>query len=461
MRVAIAGASGFVGKALMNALSRDYDLIALSRSNKKDSQKNIEWRACDLFSLLDAEKGLQGADVAVYLVHSMRPSAHLSQGSFEDFDLIVADNFVKAAERCGVKQIIYLGGLVPENQGRPSKHLESRREVEEVFEQSKVPAIIFRAAVIIGGEGSSFHIMTRLVERLPVMVCPSWTSTLNQPVALSDVCRSIAYALGKSEFENKTFDLGGSDILSYRDMMLKVAAFKGLKRRCIPFPFVTPGLSTLWVCGVTGAPKSLVRPLIEGLRFSIVARKDHEFKVPGHPSLSLEQALQEANQSYDHHAKPHAFKKPEIGRFEARSVQRLPLPKGWSAEDVAKAYMDFLPKLRPLFVNVRVKDSWVYFENRFPKFTLLELEYSPERSWRNRQLFYVRGGLLSQKIGRGRLEFREVLGGRACLAAIHDFKPKLPWFVYTSTQAVFHLWVMTEFKRYLKRQEGRAAPVST
>ncbi len=455
MRVAIAGASGFVGKALVKALSREHEIIGLSRSKKKSEIKNIEWRACDLFSLLDAEKGLEGANVAVYLVHSMRPSAHLSQGSFEDFDLIVADNFVKAAERCGVNQIIYLGGLIPENQGPPSKHLESRREVEEVFEKSKVPVTVFRAAVIIGGEGSSFHIVTRLVERLPVMVCPSWTGTLNQPVALSDVCRSIEYAIGKKEFENQIFDLGGSDILSYREMMLKVAAFKGLRRRCIPFPYVTPRLSTLWVCGVTGAPRSLVRPLIEGLRFSLVAREDHQFKIPGHPPLSLEQALIEANQSYDSHQKPHAFKAPEVPPHEARSVQRLPLPAGWTAEDVAKSYMEFLPNLRPLFVGVTVKAPWIYFINLFPRFSLLELEYSPERSWLNRQLFYVRGGLLSQRTGRGRLEFREVLGGRACLAAIHDFKPKLPWYIYTSTQALFHLWVMTEFKRYLQKNPRR------
>lgn len=451
MNVAIAGASGFVGQALAKSLSKNHQIIGLSRSAKKASTGNIEWRSCDLFSLLDAEKGLQGADVAIYLVHSMRPSAHLTQGSFEDFDLIVADNFVKAAERCGVKQIIYLGGLIPENQGPPSKHLESRKEVEEVFEKSKVPAIVFRAAVIIGGEGSSFHIMTRLVERLPVMVCPSWTKTLNQPVALADVCRSIEYALGRSEFENKIFDLGGREILSYRDMMLKVAAVKGLKRKCLPVPFVTPRLSTLWVCGVTGAPQSLVRPLIEGLRFSLVARKDHEFIIPGHQPMTLEEALQESLKTYDSHEKPHAFKMPEIGRYEARSVQRLPLPAGWSAEDVAKAYMDFLPKLRPLFVDVTVRNPWITFSNRFPKFSLLELEYSPERSWQNRQLFYVRGGLLSQRIGRGRLEFREVLGGKACLAAIHDFKPKLPWYLYVSTQAVFHLWVMTEFKRYLNK----------
>lgn len=451
MKIAIAGASGFIGKALMQKLSQDHRLIGLSRADKKSDNPKIEWRNCDLFSLLDSEKGLKGADVAIYLVHSMRPSSHLSQGTFEDFDLIVADNFVKAAERAQVKQIIYLGGLIPENQGEPSKHLASRLEVEEVFNRSKVPSTIFRAAVVIGAEGSSFHIMTRLVERLPMMLCPSWTSTMNQPVALKDVCDSIEYVLGKSEYYNQTYDLGGPDILSYRDMMLKLADIRGLKRKCIPVPFLTPHISALWVCGITGAPKSLVTPLIESLKFSLVARPQKLFEIPGVKPLGIEEALKEALKDYNGRQAPHAFKAPDVGRFMARSVQRLPLPAGWSAEDMAKAYMEFLPKLRPFIVKVNVEGRWVTFSNVFPAFKLLELEYSPDRSWKNRQLFYVRGGALSQKTGRGRLEFREVLGGEACLAAIHDFKPRLPWYIYTCSQALFHLWVMTEFKRYIKR----------
>lgn len=451
MNIAIAGASGFVGKALIQELPKEYKIFGLSRSSKK-SEGNVEWRGCDLFSLLDAEKGLKDADVAIYLVHSMRPSAHLSQGNFEDFDLIVADNFAKAAERNGVKQIIFLGGLIPENREETSKHLQSREEVEQVFLKCKVPATILRAAVIIGAEGSSFHIMSRLVERLPFMLCPSWTSTLNQPVALNDVIESIRYVLGKSEFANQSFDLGGPDILSYRDMMLKVADLKGLKRQCIPVPFLKPTLSTLWVCGITGAPKDLVKPLIDSLRFSLVARKDHKLDIPGVIPMGIDDALKVALRNYDGHEKPHAFKKPAVKHYEARSVQRLPMPKGWTAEDVAKAYMDFLPKMRPRVVRVDVDGHWIYFSNRFPHFHLLVLEYSPERSWRSRQLFYVRGGLLSQRIGRGRLEFREVLDGQACLSAIHDFKPRLPWYFYKYSQALYHLWVMTEFGRYLKKR---------
>ncbi|MBO9666009.1 MAG: NAD(P)H-binding protein [Bdellovibrio sp.] len=451
MKVAIAGASGFIGKALVKELSGDHLIVGLSRSRhtQKQEQSSLEWRYCDLFSLLDAEKALEGADIAVYLVHSMRPSAHLSQGSFEDFDLIVADNFVRAAEKNKVKRIIYLGGLLPEDPNKTSLHLRSRHEVEEVFNKSPIPVTILRAALILGGEGSSFQIMARLVDRLPLMLCPTWTSTPSQPVALSDVLKALRFCIEHRETESKVYDLGGPDLISYRDMMYRLGRLQGLERSFTPLPFLTPHLSALWVRLVTGAPKDLINPLIESLRVPLRVRADHRLEMPDHEYLGIVDALNEALKSYDRSKKPHAFKAPDVGRFEVRSVQRMPLPQGWTAEDVAKEYMKFLPTAKPGAVRVEVLDRWIYFFVAFPYTRLLVLEYSPDRSWSHRQLFYVRGGLFSKKSGRGRLEFREVLGGEACLAAIHDFKPRLPWFVYKVTQALVHLWVMKQFARHL------------
>lgn len=457
MKVVVAGASGFIGKALIKELSAHHKVIALSRSQKSQSQQEqvIEWRSCDLFSLLDAEKSLAGADVAIYLVHSMRPNAHLTQGSFADFDLIVADNFVRAAKKNNIKHIIYLGGLCPETARKQSLHLQSRHEVEEVVKDSGIPYTILRAALILGSEGSSFHIMTRLVERLPVMLCPTWSQTLSQPVALQDVVKSLIYCIDNPDCMNQVFDLGGETILSYRDMMMTLSEILGKRRTLIPVPFMSPGWSSLWVSLITGAPRDLVDPLIEGLKTNLVARPEKRLKIPGHQFLSVYEALKIAIASYDHSKKPHAFKVAH-GLHEARSVQRLPLPPGWNANDIAKSYMEFLPKLHSGLVKVEVQTPWVYFSNRLPYLRLLVLQYSPERSWDHRQLFYVRGGFLSQKTGRGRLEFREILGGKACIAAIHDFKPRLPWPMYKTTQALFHLWVMNQFGRHLARKAKRA-----
>ncbi|MEK2689174.1 NAD(P)H-binding protein [Bdellovibrio sp. GT3] len=453
MKIAIAGASGFIGKALIAELKGAYSIVGLSRSHYTHSEEHssCEWRNCDLFSLLDAEKALAGADVAIYLVHSMRPSAHLSQGSFEDFDLIVADNFLRAAEKNKVRKIIYVGGLIPQNQKQLSKHLQSRQEVENVFLKGSIPTTILRAALILGAGGSSFQIMTRLVQRLPVMLCPTWTSTPSQPVAVEDVLKSIRYCIDTPETDNKIYDLGGPDILSYRDMMLRVAELLGKRRHLIQVPFLTPYLSALWVRLVTRAPKDLINPLIESLRNPLMVRPDHQLNIPDHKFMGVDEALRSAIGNYREDQKPHAFKAPQSPKHEVRSVQRMPLPEGWTAKDVAEEYMKFLPVMQPGFMKVEVKDRWIYFCNAFPYFRLLVLEYSPERSWGHRELFYVRGGLFSKKSGRGRLEFREVLGGTACLAAIHDFRPRLPWYFYKVTQAYVHLWVMKQFARHLAR----------
>lgn len=450
MKVVIAGASGFVGRALIHEIQKDHQIIGLSRTAQKS--ETIEWRSCDLFSLLDAEKGLAGADIAIYLVHSMRPSANLTQGSFADFDLIVADNFLRAAEKSGIKQIIYLGGLHPENQDEISLHLRSRQEVEDLFKQSSIPSTILRAAIILGAEGSSFHIMTRLVERLPMMVSPAWTRTLSQPVALKDVVQSLKYCIGNTETWNKSYDLAGPDIVSYQDMMMTIAELRGLKRTIIPVPFITPQISTLWVCLITQAPRALVKPLIQGLRTSLIADKNRLLQIPNYSFTPLRLALQEALATYKAQKKPLAFQSAS-GNYVVRSVQRLFLPKGMTAQQGAQEYLKFLPQLNPPIVRVDVQGPWIYFCARLVNIRLLVLEYSPDRSSPDRQLFYVRGGLLARKTARGRLEFREVLSHQALIAAIHDFEPRIPWLIYRWTQALAHVWTMNMFSRHLRKKK--------
>lgn len=174
--VAVAGATGFIGRALLPALKSHCRLICLTRSAVNEEESvcglDVSWRQCDLFSLNDIEQVLCGADYAYYLVHSMMPSARLTQGSFQNMDLILADNFARAAALTGIKQIIYLGGLVPRERGRLSRHLDSRLEVEKTLGSYGVPVTAIRAGLIIGANGSSFSIITHLVERFKIMVLP-------------------------------------------------------------------------------------------------------------------------------------------------------------------------------------------------------------------------------------------------------------------------------------------------
>jgi uncharacterized protein YbjT (DUF2867 family) len=471
--IVVAGATGFVGAALGEAMGAEQHLIGLSRGAKKSPEGTgyAELRACDLYSLLDAEKALVGARVAVYLVHSMMPAARLTQGSFRDMDLICADNFARAAKKAGVEQIVYLGGLIPQGV-KLSTHLESRLEVERTLGAHGVPLTTLRAGLVLGRGGSSFLMMARLVKRLPLMVSPSWAESATQPVALADVVELLRFVIGNEETYNRTFDVGGPEVLTYRSMMKRTADVLGLKRHILPLPIIPRSLSRLWVSVITGAPRELVAPLIESLGHPMVAR-DRELMdrahVAGTPfNEAVRAALAEPEP--DSASSPSSGRRSDVPvayqgaptggsarRSDVRSVQRLPLPAQHDAAWVASEYMRWLPEgFRP-FVRVEVSGPTCRFFAHGISKPLLVLELALGRSAKDRQLFYITGGLLSWSRGRGRLEFREVLDRQYIIAAIHEFEPTLPWFIYRYSQAYAHLAVMWGFRRHLERVMAEAA----
>lgn len=311
LTVAVVGASGFVGRELIAELSLEKKLKvrALSRHDySSQSSERLEWVQCDIFSLKDIQQALQDCDVAIYLVHSMLPSARLTQGNFQDFDLILADNFARAAKLNGLRQIIYLGGIVPSDLD-VSPHLRSRLEVERCLRASGVALTALRAGVILGPMGSSFTIMLNLVRKLPIMLCPRWASTLSNPVAIWDVIRSISYCIANTQTYHKHFDIGGPDTLSYQDMLRALALVQGKKRWICSVPFLTPRLSKSWVTFFSGAPKELVYPLLEGLKTHVVPDPSFALNQRGVKALSFEEAIAQSLKGGHGRAKPNAFKK--------------------------------------------------------------------------------------------------------------------------------------------------------
>lgn len=457
--IAVAGASGFVGARLVDTLLRetDFNIRAFSRSSKESKDPRLTWIKADLFSVLDIEKGLNGADIAIYLVHSMQPSAHLDQASFSDYDLILADNFGRACKALGIKQILYLGGLVPKK-GKLSRHLASRLEVEQTLKAYIPQSTIFRAAIVLGHGGSSFHIILNLVKRLPVMLCPRWTETPTGPVYIGNVCKSFAKAIDNPRHFGKIYDLTSANETTYLGLLQKTAEFIGLKRVFLRFNHNFIWLSRLWVSTISGAPKNLVYPLLASLKNEMNADRSRTFPEDEVALETVEEGLQKA--LAETRGRVYRFSSRVAQRNTVRSVQRGPIPDFMSAADAAKEYMAWLPKaLRP-FILVEVKDNDVNFSFISKRLRLLTLKRSPERSEDDRQIFYIKGGLLAAPQDRGRLEFREVLDKKWMLAAIHDFYPALPWYVYVYTQALVHLAVMKFFSRHLRLiAEGKRACV--
>jgi len=461
-RVAIAGASGFVGRALIRQLRTTCDVIALARATRPN-EEFVQWRACDLFNLRDAEDALQGADSAVYLVHSMLPSARLTQASFQDLDLLCADNFARAAVKNGVRHIVYLGGLLPAEGGQLSRHLESRFEVERTLAAYGVPVTTLRAGLIIGAGGSSFDMMARLVGRLPFMIGPRWTRSLSQAIALADAVSLVNYALENPELAGQAYDIAGPDVVSYADMLRMTGLAQGKRTRVITLPVSTAKLSLLWVSFITGAPQALVRPLVESLRHDMIAGDglvlQRQASIEAMPlQLALDRAVQD-EKSLARRPRRRLFDRLfRVGSRDGTqhrvfSVQRLPVPEGKDANWIADEYLRWLPLCIGPLLRVTVDDRrrccFFIWPVRAP---LLVLDFAPDRSSADRQLFYVTGGVLAKPASgrRARLEFRSVLGGTATLAAVQDFVPRLPWLIYKYTQALVHLFVMQAFARHLR-----------
>jgi uncharacterized protein YbjT (DUF2867 family) len=463
--VVIAGATGFIGMALAKELARDYRVIGLTRRRPPLACPGIEWRHCDLFSLFECEKAMAGADAAFYLVHSMLPSARLTQGNFQDMDLISADNFARAAAQTGIGQIIYLGGLIPEGAAL-SRHIQSRREVEQTLGAHGVAVTTLRAGIVIGLRGSSYGMFRSVLERSPLIFCPRWSDSLIQPVALADVIRLLRYGLEHPESGNRSHDIGCADVLSYRELLRRSSRILGLKRIFIRLPLPLLGLSKLFLTLISGFPRQLVAPLVESLEYSLVARDLGFQQRAGIAGESLEQALRASLREEDEsesfqtiHASITRLKHriPTGDKNTVRSLQRIALPPGKTARWLALEFTAWLPRFFRILLRAYIDRAGnLTIGSRLIKVPLLELRFARERSATSaRQLFYISGGLLAKKIDvpsrRPRLEFREVLAGRAALVAIHDYRPTIPWPLYNLTQARAHLWVMKNFARMVDK----------
>ncbi len=460
--VVIAGASGFIGTALAGELSPDHRVIGLSRRNPPALPvAGVEWRRCDLFSLFECERALAGAEAAFYLVHSMLPSAHLTQGTFQDLDLISADNFARAAARVGIRHIIYLGGMIPDMPNL-SRHILSRGEVERTLGAYGVPVTTLRAGIVIGLRGSSYGMFRSVLERVPLILCPRWSASLIQPVALADAIYLLRYCLEHPDSESRSHDIGSNDIMTYRELLERSARWLGLRRLFIGVPFSLFRLSKIFLTLISGYPRQLVSPLVESLKHSLVARELSYQKQAGRPGIPFKQAvadsLREEKRSENFQAMLTVLTRskrrlPDSEHNTVRSVQRIALPPGKTARWLALQYTAWLPRFFRFLLKADIDAAGnLFIRTRFLRLSLLELRFALERSAASdRQLFYITGGRLARKTEqmtrRPRLEFREVLNGSAALMAIHDYRPTLPWPLYNLTQARAHLWVMKNFAR--------------
>ncbi|QTA90795.1 SDR family oxidoreductase [Desulfonema magnum] len=293
--VLVTGATGYVGGRLIPLLLESgYQVRAMGRSPDKLGSRDwarhprIELVNGDVFDPASLYKAAQGCWAAFYLVHSMGPG----EKDFEEADRRAAGNMAAAAAKAGLNRIIFIGGLGDTEKGSLSKHLRSRHEVARILQAGPVPATFLRAAMILGSGSASFEIMRYLMERLPVILAPRWVRTLNQPIAIRNVLYYLRGCLEKDETLGGTFDIGGPDILSYQKLLeIYAEEAKLRKRRIIPVPFLTPGLSAYWIHLITPVPASLAVPLTQGLRNPVICKDNRIRAIVPQRLLSCREAI--------------------------------------------------------------------------------------------------------------------------------------------------------------------------
>jgi uncharacterized protein YbjT (DUF2867 family) len=454
MKVAITGASGFIGRNLIQKFANsNHEIIALARSPIEDLPANATWKYCELYSLKSTLDALAGVDAIFYLVHSMLPSSQLFQGDFHDTDLLIADNISHSCQENKIKHIIYLGGLVPE--GFISKHLQSRKEVEGVLQATGIPLTVFRAGMVVGPGGSSFEILNSLVQRLPAMILPSWTRCNTQAVALDDVLSIFESCLSDKRYLNQTIDLVNGEKLTYKAMMSDMAKALGVNRLMIPVPLNSTGFSKLWVTIFGNSNYSLVAPLIDSLLCELPQDEPIPLIKNHIKYKSFYAMVKGVIEKEGKRILPRPRRKI-IYQKSVRSIQRLPACSNKNSEWIAREYMRWLPiKFRSLIrVKIDSENDLVSFQIGGTNITILLLKYISGNFEDDRQKFHIVGGLLSKRSDTGWLEFRQVENKKYSLSAIHEFVPSLPWFIYVCTQAPMHYLVMNSFGRHLEKMNA-------
>jgi len=271
--ILVTGATGYIGGRLVpRLLEAGYRVRVLVRDSGRLQGRawlsQVEVHQGDVLDPDSLIPAMQGVAAAYYMVHSMSGSP-----DFDQRDIQAAQNFGRAARQAGIARLIYLGGL-GDTGAELSKHLRSRQETGQALRESGVPVTEFRAAVVVGSGSISFEMIRYLTERLPVMICPKWVFTRVQPISIRDILDYLIAALVTPESTGEIIEIGGADVLTYGTMMLGYAQARGLMRRLLPVPVLTPRLSSYWVHIVTPIPASIARALIDGLRNEVVVRSD-------------------------------------------------------------------------------------------------------------------------------------------------------------------------------------------
>lgn len=322
MKILLTGTTGYIAKRLLPVLlEQGHEVICSVRDKNrlpKDGIYNhtrVSLFEADYLNEISYNKILDGVDAAYYLIHSMSSGID----DFERLEAESASNFVNLINKTTAKQIIYLGGIT--NETKLSRHLASRKNVEEVLKRGKVPVTILKAGIIVGSGSASFEIIRDLVEKLPIMIAPKWLKTKHQPIAIRNVIESLTGVLLNEKTFNRSFDIGGPDVLSYKEMLQRFAEVRGLKRVILSVPVMTPRLSSYWLYFVTATSYKLAVNLVNSMKVEIVARDNDLVKMLDLNLISYKDAIKLAFQKIEQNMVVSSWKDSLVSSSRENSLQ--------------------------------------------------------------------------------------------------------------------------------------------
>jgi len=321
MKILLTGANGYIGKRVLPILiEAGHDVVCAVRNRERFSlgtfrdSPHISVVEIDMLSPPAQLETIRDIDAAYYLIHSMSDDT----AEFRQLEERSAENFIKLIEPTQAKQIIYLGGIINEEQ--LSEHLASRKKVGEILESSRVPLTSVRAGIIVGSGSSSFEIIRDLVEKLPVMITPRWLSTRSQPVAIRNVLECLTGVLLRRETFGKSFDIGGPHVMTYKQMLLEFAAVRGLKRYIWTLPVLTPRLSSYWLYFVTNTSYRLAANLVNSMKVEVIARDNALFTLLGVDPISYKHSVELAFQKIKQNAVVSSWKDSLVSSYRDNSL---------------------------------------------------------------------------------------------------------------------------------------------
>lgn len=328
MKILLTGATGYIGKRLLPILvSQGHQIVCCVRDKNRfycpeELRKNVEVIEVDFLKIETLTAIPNDIDAAYYLIHSMSGS----DDNYDELERISAENFVYSIDKTATKQVIYLSGIV--NDKSLSKHLSSRKKVEDVLNNGNFAMTTLRAGIIVGSGSASFEIIRDLVNKLPIMITPKWLNTKCQPIAIPDVLEFLSKSLLNSVTYGKSFDIGGPDILSYKEMLLGFAKAKKLKRWIYTVPIMTPKLSSYWLYFVTSTSYKLATALVSSMKVEVICRDNKINDLLGVKPMTYEQALSRALIKVDEDKVASSWKDSLVsGRFSSNISKFLKVPK--------------------------------------------------------------------------------------------------------------------------------------